>query len=243
MRLKNKKAVVTGTSTGIGQAIALAIASEGGYVGLLGRNANGLQQTSEAIKRLGGQSKIFATDLKSEVDIELACSAILKVWGGVDIVANVAGVWHDATTVYYGPHLNETPSAQINEVLDVGIRAPMLLTRLLLPAMIEKRSGKILNISGTFSHGGSGWLHYYVSKKAIEYFTFGLADEMRQHQIQVNCISPSDVATEALKKFFPEDAKTALAPEEVAKMALFLLSEEAQHITGQIVVIKSKIAP
>jgi NAD(P)-dependent dehydrogenase (short-subunit alcohol dehydrogenase family) len=243
MKFKNKRAVITGASTGIGQAIAQAIASEGGYVGLLGRDTDGLQQTSETIKSIGGQSKIFIADLRNEDDINQSCSAVLKTLGGVDIVANVAGVWHDATTVYYGPHLDGTPSAQINEVLDVGIRAPMLLTRLLLPAMIEKKSGKVLNISGTFSHGGSGWLHYYVSKKAIEYFTIGLADEMRQHQIQVNCISPSDVATEALKKFFPEDAKTALDPQEVAKLALFLLSEDAWHITGQIVVIKSNIAP
>jgi NAD(P)-dependent dehydrogenase (short-subunit alcohol dehydrogenase family) len=156
---------------------------------------------------------------------------------------NVAGVWHDDKIVYYGPHLEDTPAAQINEVLDVGIRAPMLLTRNFLRGMIQKRRGKVLNISGTFSSGGAGWLHYYVSKKAIEYFTIGLADELRVYEIQVNCISPSDVATEALKRFFPEDATTAISPDDVARFAIFLLSDEiADNVTGQIIVIKNKIA-
>ncbi len=87
------------------------------------------------------------------------------------------------------------------------------------------------------------WLHYYVSKKALEAFTVGLADELREYQVQVNCISPSDVATEPLKRFFPEDADTALDPSEVADLAVYLISSStADHITGQIIVIKSKVA-
>ena len=86
----------------------------------------------------------------------------------------------------------------------------------------------------------SGWLHYYVSKKAIESFTIGLAEEFREHEIQVNCISPDCVATEPFCQFAPEDVEKALFPEDVANLAVFLLSENADHITGQTIVIWNK---
>jgi len=186
---------------------------------------------------------MFIADLRDQRALERIAVEVEDTWGGADIIVNVAGVWHDGQKVYYGPDLAKTPVEQIDEVLEVGIRAPMQLTRLLLPHMIERKRGKILNISGTFSSGGAGWLHYYVSKKALESFTVGLADELRKHEIQVNCISPSDVATEALSRFFPEDAEKALAPADVAELARLLLDEGvADHITGQIVVIKCKSA-
>lgn len=241
MKLEGKTAIVTAASTGIGREISRELASRGARIGLVGRNKEGLSHTSDLIQQSGGEASIFIADLLDQQAINKLGSDVEKIWGSVDVVVNVAGVWHDANTVFYGPILADTPAEQIIEVLDVGIKAPMLLTRLFLPGMIQKKSGKIINISGTFSSGGAGWLHYFVSKKAIEYFTIGLADELREHQIQVNCISPSDVATDALKRFFPDDARTALDPAEVAKLAAVLVTEEvSDHVTGQIIVIKQK---
>ena len=156
------------------------------------------------------------------------------------MIANVAGVWHNSERAYQGPRLNETPTAEIIEVLDVGIRAPMILTARLLGGMIERRSGHVLNISGTFSSGGATWLHYYVSKKAIEEFTKGLAQELRDYEIQVNCISPADVATEPYKNFYPEYAASALQPAEIAEVALELLSPACRHISGQIIEVRNR---
>jgi 3-oxoacyl-[acyl-carrier protein] reductase len=242
MTLQGKNAVVTGGSTGIGQAIALAIAQNGGQVALVARNQRGLQDTMQLIKSAGGRSSIFQTDLRDQQAINKLHRDVQQSMGKVDIVVNVAGVWHNENAVYYGPNLADTPAEQVLEVLEVGIVAPMMLTRLFLPDMIENGGGKVLNISGTFSSGGTGWLHYYVSKKAIEAFTVGLADDLRVDEIQVNCICPSDVATPALKKFFPGDAGTALQSEDVASLAMFLLSKEADNITGQIIVAKNKAA-
>lgn len=243
MDLKNKVAVVTGASTGIGRAISKAIASKGARVALVARNIKGLSETEDMIKRAGGNAKIFRTDLKRESEINKLASDVLGQWGNVDILINVAGVWHNEEIVFYGAPLYETPAEQINEVLDVTLRATMLLTRLLIPGMVEKKQGKIINISGTFSSGGAGWLHYYVSKLAVEHFTVGLAAELRKYEIQVNCISPSDTATEALIKFFGDDAANALPPENVADLAIFLLCDPvADHLTGQTIVIKNKSA-
>jgi 3-oxoacyl-[acyl-carrier protein] reductase len=144
--------------------------------------------------------------------------------------------------VYAGVDLVDTPADQIAQVLDVGIYAPMLLTRACLPAMLRQRRGKIVAISGTFAGGGAGWLHVYVSKLALEHFTIGLAQELRPHEIQVNCVSPSDTDTEALRRFCPADAATALDPREVAALVLWLASPAADHLTGQCLTIKNKTA-
>lgn len=242
-KLKSKIAVVTGASTGIGREIAKAITNHGGRVGLVGRSEGGLKKTQEQIRGAGGEADIFTTDLRKQEEIDRLTTNVLEKYGGVDIIANVAGVWHDENTVYYGPKLYETPAEQINEVLDIGIRAPMLLTRALLPSMIQKNQGKILQISGTFESGATGWLHYYVGKKALEHFTVGLSEELRSYNIQVNTISPSDTFTKAYRKFFP-DAKEeeCLSPVDIANLAIYLLSEDSDHITGACIVIRSKNA-
>jgi 3-oxoacyl-[acyl-carrier protein] reductase len=241
MKLKGVTAIVTGASTGIGRSIALAIAKEGGRVGLIGRSSEGLAHTLGLIQHFKGEARIFLADLRDAAAVERLAQDATSAWGDIDAVVNCAGVWHNSERAYYGIPLAQMTRDEIDEVLDVGTRAPLQLARLLLPGMIKRRRGKILNISGTFSAGGAGWLHYFVSKKALEAFTAGLADELRPHEIQVNCISPSDVQTDALGKYFPDDFKTALPPEEVARFAVFLLSGDADHITGAVIVIKNKI--
>lgn len=242
MNFKNTFAIVTGASTGIGKEIALALASNGATVGLVARSKRKLAQVQTAIREKGGTSVPLPTDLRSKDAIRQLSDFVAEEWKRLDILVHAAGVWHNEGQVYAGVPLIDTPAQQIDEVLEVGITAPMQLTRSLLPFMVKNHGGKILGISGTFASGGAGWLHYYVSKLALEHFVVGLSQEMRKHKIQVNCVSPSDVSTEALQRFFPDDAKTALQPSDVAALCLFLLSEQADHITGQIIVIKNRDA-
>jgi len=239
--LVDKVAVVTGSSTGIGKAIALLFAECGATIALVGRNANLLNSVSTAIQTIGSRSEVFLTDLCDNEAMAESAERILEHFNGVHIIVNAAGVWHDDVGALSGLRLDQIPVSQINEVLDVNIRAPMILTARLLPSMIQKGSGKILNISGTFSEGGAKWLHYFTSKKAIESFTKGLSDELREFNIQVNCISPSDVKSEAYQKFYkPEDVELALEPKEIADLALFLVSPSSDNISGQIIVIKNR---
>lgn len=243
MNLDGRTALVTGASTGIGREISRVFGENGAQVALVARSREGLRKTRDIIEGAGGEADIFQADLRSEADIEELWSEIQESLGHIDILVNAAGVWHDESSVYYGPGLEETPTEQIHEVLDVGIRAPLLLTRLVLPGMIDQKEGKILNISGTFESGASGWLHYFVAKKAIEDFTIGLADEVSEHGIQVNCIRPSDTLTEAFQEFFPDyDEEDVLDPEEIASLALFLVSDTSDHITGEITEIRNKDA-
>lgn len=240
MKLEGKIAVVTGASTGIGREIAKAIAANGGRVALVARSTNRLQETQHLIQDSGGEARVFTTDLRNEKAINNLASDVLGDWGDIDILVHVAGCWHNGNRGYAGVPLVDMPAERINEGLDVQIRAPMLLTRLFLPGMIRKKQGKILSITGTFPRKGVGWLDYYVSKLALEHFTIGLAQELREHEIQVNALSPDLTATEAAYRFYPEAVKTAVSPTEVAKLAIFLLSEDSDDITGQSIVIKSK---
>ena len=240
---KNKTAIVTGASTGIGRAIAIRLAGDGALVGLIARSSSRLDETKAMVEEAGGSARIFPCDLRKADQIERVSAEIIGEYGSVDIIVNCAGVWHGKNEVYAGRELHETPESQIHEVLDVTIKAPFLLTRALVPTMIENRSGKILQISGTFESGASGWLHYYVAKKALEHFSEGLAQELRKYQIQVNTISPSDTLTEAYKKFFPDTSPDeCLEPSQIADVACYLLSEQADNITGVTIVVRNKKA-
>lgn len=239
MELGNTTAVVTGASTGIGRAIAVELGARGATVNLLGRSLAGLEETRRIISEAGGDAEVIETDLR---DVGSLGGVAERIGRGprVSVIANVAGVWHNDDHAFHGPLLHQTPVEQTLEVLDVGIRAPMVLTALLLPFMLGAREGHVINISGTFSSGGKGWLHYFVSKKALEEFTKGLADELRDQGVQVNCVCPADVATEALVKFFPEDATFALAPQDVAEVVGLLLSPVARNVTGQVIEVRNR---
>lgn len=242
MKLKGKTALVTGASTGIGRAIAVAIAAHGGRVGLVARSIKGLEETRESIRGLGGEARIFSADLISEDAINVLWADVAETWGRVDILVNAAGVWHGKDSLYLGSALQDTPPEEINLVLDVQLRAPILLSRLVLPGMIQQKSGKILNISAEVKDP-SGWIHYYVSKKALEDFTVGLAEEVRDYEIQVNCIAPADTLSENYCKFFPNsDPKCCLKTSDVAEFAIFLLSDDSNHITGSITILRNKAA-
>jgi NAD(P)-dependent dehydrogenase (short-subunit alcohol dehydrogenase family) len=242
MDVRGKTAVITGASTGIGRAIAVALAEQGAHTALLGRRMDHLRETSDLVRRVGGSAMVYKVDLQDALATQQIAARILDENDRLAVIANVAGVWHDDTKAYQGPLLHETPVEETLEVLRVGIEAPMVLTAKLLPPMVEAREGHVVNVSGTFSDGGKGWLHYYVSKKALENFTIGLAQELRPFDMQVNCVSPADVATEAYARFYPDDAESALHPADVAEVVVNLLGDACRHVTGQIVEVRNRSA-
>lgn len=239
--MKNKFAVVTGSSTGIGRAIALALAKEGVFLALAGRTQDKLLKTKTLIAQNGGQAEVFIGDFTKLDSLEALIASIKQRTDKVDILVNVAGIWHGKDEVYAEKDFESFSRKVILDTYAVGLTAPTLLAHAFIPLMSQ--GGKIINISGTFENGAKGWLPYFVSKRAIEDLTIGLAEELKDKNIQINAISPSDTATEAYQKYFPQYMDEAIEPDKIGEYAVHLCSEGAKDITGKVFVMKKGKEP
>ena len=229
-----KYVIVTGASTGIGRATAVEFGKEGACVGLIARRVNELEKTKKLVERAGGKGEIFQADLSKVESIVDLTERIKRKTKHVDVLINIAGIWHGKEEVYANTDFEKFPKEIIIDTFSVGLLVPVLLSHALVPLM--KTGSSIINLSGTFEDGAKGWLPYYVSKRAIEDLTIGLSQELLGKGIKVNCVSPSDTATDEYKRYFPEYAKDAQTPEEVAK---FILKLTKRNITGKVFVIKN----
>lgn len=226
--------IITGASTGIGRATAIEFGKTGKTVGLLARRLENLEETKRLVETVGGRAEIFQVDLSKLDAINKLIETIKQKTKHITAIVNVAGIWHGENEVYAGKNLEDFNENVVVDTLMVGSIVPLLLVHGLLPLMTK--GGFVLNLSGTFSNGAKGWLPYYVSKRSIEDLTVGLAEELKDKDIKVNCISPSDTATEQYKKYFPDDAEDAQSPEAVAK---YFVELSKMNISGKIFVIKN----
>ncbi len=236
---RQKYAVITGATSSIGKAFTKKLLRQKYRVGLIARNTPKLKKTINELRKQFPNSVIdsFATDLSQPAEVVTSANAILKSYPKIDALIHTAGIYHYNDKPLYDIALEDYENIVIQDTLNVGITAATLLTKMLLPKMHTGSS--IITISGTFS-SAKGWLPYFVSKKAIEDFTIGLAQEVKEKGIRVNCISPSDTITQSYKKFFPKYANEqyAIKPNDIAGLFDFLISKKAKYITGQIIEIR-----
>ncbi len=235
-----KIAIVTGASTGIGRAVALELAKNNFETYLVARHQESLDETKKLIEEAGGQAQVFMADLSLSESVNHLIEEIKSKTQKVDLIANIAGIWHGKDDVYAGRDFETFDKKVILDTFGVGIITPFLLVHGLLPLMTS--GGKVLNLSGTFENGGKGWLPYFVSKRAIEDFTVGLAQELENKDIQVNCISPSDTGTEAYAKFFPQYMSEAIEPGAISQKFVELANPQ-NKTTGKIIVMKKGMEP
>src|SRR5581483_6458931 len=202
MRLEGKVAIVTGGAAGIGRGIAELFAQHGARVFALDSNAAGIEQVCGEIRGSGGVARAFAGDVRRADDMGKVVEAAIGEFGQIDILINNAGIY---------PRLSflEMTGAEWDRIHDTNLKGTYHGTRLVIPHMVEKRSGKIVNISSvTFFLGLRNLTHYISSKGAIVGFTRALAREMGPHGIHVNCITPGAVEVES--------EKAVATPEQVA---------------------------
>ncbi len=235
-----KIALVTGASTGIGRAVAIELAKNRFTVYLVARRKEKLEETGRLIEQNGGNVKVFPSNLSSIESINKLLEEVKKETDRIDVLANIAGIWHGKEEVYAEKDFETFDQKVILDTYNVGTISPTLLAHGLIPLM--KNGGKIINLSGTFENGAKGWLPYYVSKRAIEDLTIALAQELKDKNIQVNCVSPSDTATEAYAKFFPQYMDEAIEPEKIAQKFVELSVLE-NKTTGKIIVMKKDKEP
>jgi len=230
-----KTVLITGASSGIGSAIAGELSKDDTQLILTATNSEKLAKLASSLK---GKTEIIIADLSTKEGINSLIQKFYENHAALDNFVNVAGIWHSDTKALADIRYEDFDQQTVIDTLNVGTLAPMLLVHAFISIM--KAKSKIINISGTFENGGKGWLPYYVSKRAIEDLTIGLAEELKEKDIQVNCVSPSDVATEQYKKYFPQYIKDAISPETIAKFTVELCRKKE---SGKIYVIKKDKQP
>jgi len=228
-KLLGKVALITGGSRGIGKAIAAAYARAGAAVFICGRNQDHVSATLRELRQAGGDADGAAGDVGVPEDVRRLVDAALARFGTIDVLVNNASI--------LGPRepIATYPVAAWEEVLRVNLTGIFLVTRAVLPAMMARRAGSIINVtSGVGRRGKARWGAYAVSKAGVENFTQVLADEVTESQIRVNTVNPAATRTAMRAAAYPsEDPLTLPSPEEIVPVFLYLASDDSATITGE----------
>jgi NAD(P)-dependent dehydrogenase (short-subunit alcohol dehydrogenase family) len=239
MRLAGKIAVVTGAGRGIGKAIALAMAKEGAAVGLADVDLAGCQKTLAEIKQSGGKGSAVSCDLSDKGQISDLVNVTLQTYGKLDILVN------NAARASFKPFLR-VAEEDWSLAFDTNLKGVFLISQMAAKAMIKNGKGRIINLASISSGLGNAFplmSHYTASKGGVIGLTKAMAVELAPYDINVNAICPGAIDTGLLPsdmaaRMVPRIPKGRLGkPEEVAGLAVFLASDEAEYITGSAIVI------
>lgn len=244
MKLEGKTAIVTGGSRGIGKQICLTLAREGANVAVVARTENEggrlpgtIHQTVKEIEAAGGRALAVRTDITVDEDVERMAHTCLEEFGRIDILVNDAAANFNAT-------VNDLTIKRWDVMMSVNLRGTFICTKAVLPTMIEQKSGNIIAMTSIAAKRGAppGEVCYAITKTGIELFCWGLAKEVKEHNIAVNDLYPTGgVATDGFKEVFKhqnlsEDVLKRMAtPEQIAEAALWIAQQDAASFTGNSV--------
>jgi 3-oxoacyl-[acyl-carrier protein] reductase len=237
MNLEGKVALITGASQGIGRDCALVFAEAGADVALGARNLEKLAAVAGEIEKLGRKALSLALDVASEEAVREAIAKVQETWGKIDILVNNAGITRDNLLMRMKP-------ADWEAVLRTNLEGAYHCIRLVLPGMVRRRSGRIINITSVVAQtGNAGQANYIASKAGLIGLTKAVAAEVASRSITVNAVAPGFVDT-AMTQALPDAVKEKILSvvpmgrmatgREIALAARFLASEDAAYITGHV---------
>lgn len=238
MRLKDKVALITGSASGMGRAEALRYAEEGAKVVVADMNIEGAQEVVQEIIENGYQALAIKADITKTEDIHNMVDKTKEVFGSIDILVNNAGIFDKYQTSL------DTDLDKWNFLLNINLTSTFQLSNAVLPDMIEKQNGAIVNIASVAGLvAGRGGAAYTTAKHAVIGYTKHLASEYAKYNIKINAIAPGTIETPLIKDVadsIPKDsvpAKRFGQIEEVADLTVFLGSDEAKFMNGVVVPI------
>jgi NAD(P)-dependent dehydrogenase (short-subunit alcohol dehydrogenase family) len=246
MRLEGKIAVVTGGTIGIGAAIGRLFALEGARVALIGRDGARGEKTCQSIRSQGGDCKFYIADVSKSDQVAKAAAQILRDYPKVDILVNNAGIWRPGRVI-------DLDEETWDSVLDTNLKGMFLVSRHFLPGMMERKWGVVINVSSVAGLvGAADASSYAASKGGIVNLSRSMALDFAPFNVRVNCLCPgmTDTAqgvsvvahykpggnqTEEKRNWQP--LRRVCTPDDVAKAALYLASDDAEFMTGSMLVI------
>lgn len=238
--LKGKVALVTGGTAGIGKAIALAYAQAGADVIIWGTNQERAEQTVAEMAQFGGKATYQIVNVAKTKEVEEAIEKTLKEFGKIDVLVNNAGITKDNL-------LMKMSEEDWDQVLDINLKSVYNTCKALVRPMMKARSGSIINITSVIGlTGNAGQINYAASKAGMIGLTKSLAKELASRGIRANCIAPGYIET-SMTGALPAPVKEAILtkiplsrigqPNDIAQAALFLGSDLAGYITGQVLAV------
>ena len=239
MLLDGKTALVTGASRGIGRAIALCLAAEGARVAInYAGNVKAAEEVKAAIEATGGTAILCQADIADSAAVEAMVANVVKEFGTIDILVNNAGITRDTL-------LMRMKDEDFAKVLDTNLKGVFYCTKAISKLMMKKRSGRIVNMASVVGLvGNAGQTNYAAAKAGVIGFSKSAAKELASRGITVNVVAPGFIGTD-MTAGLPESVKEKMLtdiplgrmgePEDVASAVLFLASDQASYITGQVV--------
>jgi len=243
MRLKDKVALVTGSSRGVGRFIALAFAKEGAKVMVnYTSNEKAANEVLETIQKMGGQGRIFKADVAKKAEAQALVQATVDAFGGLDILVNNAGFTRPAMML-------KMTEEQWDAVVNIHLKGAGLCAQAAAPHMIAKNSGKIINVTSVAGMVGTvGQINYSAAKGGVISMTKSMARELARNNICANVISLGIVPTDMSEKITTDEKLKEIymnrillkrfgETEELTPAFVFLASDDANYITGQLLAV------
>ncbi|AEJ60672.1 short-chain dehydrogenase/reductase SDR [Spirochaeta thermophila DSM 6578] len=236
MKLKDRVALVTGSARGIGRAVALRLAQEGAGVGIM--DLKGTEETAQEFSSMGYKAVPLPADVTRYEEVASAVEKLVEAFGKVDILVNNAGI------IVRG-HVLDLSLEEWRKVIDVNLHGTFHCCKAVLPYMVKQNYGRIVNITSIAGKVGdiTAAPAYGTSKGAVNTLTKSLARQLADYGITVNAVAPHAIETDMSAQWTPEQRKAVIdaiplkrlgKPEEVAEAVVFLVSEGASFITGEI---------